>query len=451
MTDHKPKVNGPSLSAISLGPPNAGLMAAELPGCPGRVLITSKYLNRWAVVKLSTEGLTDGAKFEKAIRDAEADLLEIAPFADSSVCGRRKEKTEIELLYLHLTDSCNQKCLHCYYMDRMAGGHELTKEMIDRLAADLIPLGLKQVVLSGGEPLLHSRFFEISSSLSKMGLAIVILTNGVLIDEACAAFLDEIDARVLVSLHGSDEKCHDDLCGTGSFKKALGGIKALGERLPPQKIGINCVLIDENLDKVEDIISLASGLGAGQIRFMPLHSLSMLGTDGPRLDYHSKALVAWAKKMARARVSGEWRINVSAGISGLPGAHECGRPGEVCAVGKKLVVAANGDVFPCALLMDEKHRIGNVNEGIDALAGSPRLHELSQSIKDRPFQIDECRQCGLAGICQGGCPALAIQNGGSISSHNPLCAASYEYAASYFKLVSSRNIRTENGACRKTI
>ncbi len=95
--------------------------------------------------------------------------------------GRRIRK-----LRLSLTDKCNLRCHYCMPVDQtfMDEQRYLSSLEIKEVLSELVSMGLEEVRLTGGEPLLRKSFAEIIESMSSMGLKkIALTTNGILLDK----------------------------------------------------------------------------------------------------------------------------------------------------------------------------------------------------------------------------------------------------------------------------
>jgi pyrroloquinoline quinone biosynthesis protein E len=262
---------------------------------------------------------------------------------------------------------------------------------------------------------------------------VTLLTNAIRIDDALAALLGEIGALVLCSLHGPDAACHERLAGAGSFAPARDGIRRLAAHLPAERLVVNTTLHDGNLDRLDEMVDVAARLGAGRIRFMPLHGFAAGDPGGLALTGDGEALLAWARHAAARRVGRSWPIEVGVGLTGIPGAScEDGEGGPVCTIGRQLVVAADGGVYPCAVLMQSEHRLGGAGDGLAAIGRSARLAELAGAVAARRSAVAACAGCALSGICQAGCPALARGVCGSFAAPDPMCAAHQAYGAVFF-------------------
>ena len=89
---------------------------------------------------------------------------------------------------LEITLRCNLRCVHCYNFDREAPrvspAPELTFPEICRLLDDLRPLGTLFLSLTGGEAMVHPRFWDILDEAAARSFAVALLSNGTLLTES---------------------------------------------------------------------------------------------------------------------------------------------------------------------------------------------------------------------------------------------------------------------------
>jgi SynChlorMet cassette radical SAM/SPASM protein ScmF len=178
----------------------------------------------------------------------------------------------LNTLYVYLTNGCNLACRHCwlspsYQPNGGTGGH-LDFELFKSAIEEGLPLGLRNVKLTGGEPLLHPDFKRMVDLLQEKELSLTIETNGTLITPALAQYLKESStlAHISVSLDGAKSETHDVFRGVkGSYDQALAGIRYLVESgFSPQVI---MSLHNGNIAEIENEIHLAERLGASSLKF----------------------------------------------------------------------------------------------------------------------------------------------------------------------------------------
>lgn len=133
------------------------------------------------------------------------------------------------ILLIHLLDQCNLRCKHCY-MDSLNNSTTfLPKNIVNRTLKeidDIEELGVKSVLLSGGEPFLYPYLSEILNSLPlNRRYEVRIITNGTMINETEVALLKQCNASLQVSIDGPPE-FHDEFRGMkGAFEKTSSGIE----------------------------------------------------------------------------------------------------------------------------------------------------------------------------------------------------------------------------------
>lgn len=178
-------------------------------------------------------------------------------------------------LQLNLTRRCNLKCVMCEQHRHTPGPTGLNwydprRELPLSTWVDL----LDQVVsfrpslyVTGGEPTLYPHFPEFLKAAKQRGFMIHLQTNGTLLDRIAGNLVTQGVEAVTVSLDGPQE-IHDTVRGQeGAFQKTATGLRALvaareKHRRPGPIITINCVISKANLPTLDQMVPLASGLGA---------------------------------------------------------------------------------------------------------------------------------------------------------------------------------------------
>jgi MoaA/NifB/PqqE/SkfB family radical SAM enzyme len=124
---------------------------------------------------------------------------------------------------------CNMSCRHCYTYERVAGDRRRTgKKALLAMIDECRELGAEVFYLTGGEPLLRKDLPDLIEGATRRSRAIL-FTNGTLVTPERAALFSRFRDRLVVqvSLEGPDEESNASLRGTGSFAKAMEGIRNL--------------------------------------------------------------------------------------------------------------------------------------------------------------------------------------------------------------------------------
>lgn len=127
---------------------------------------------------------------------------------------------------LDVTYRCNCRCSMCQrWQDTRPDG--LSPADYERLAGEFSDLGVYQVSIAGGEPLLRGDIFEIIGHFAERGMSVNLCTNGMLLEKYHREIAASGATCVTVSLDGATAQCHDSIRGlAGSFRCIERGIAA---------------------------------------------------------------------------------------------------------------------------------------------------------------------------------------------------------------------------------
>ena len=184
----------------------------------------------------------------------------------------------LDALWLQVTGTlCNIACRHCFIScgPKATQVPMMSAQAIERALLDGRDQGMRQVYFTGGEPFLHPDLRgAVRSALALAPLTII--TNGLLIDDAAAAWLKaeseasrySLDLRV--SLDGMTAAQNDPVRGHGTFD----GIVACLSRLA--RAGLSPVVTVVEHEQVEAsrtaFLEFVRSLGLRQprVKFLPL-------------------------------------------------------------------------------------------------------------------------------------------------------------------------------------
>ncbi len=163
-------------------------------------------------------------------------------------------------LSLFITNRCNLRCKYCFVVDEKIDKEILNSDYSKEEAFDIVDefyaMGTKMIYILGGEPLVHKDIGEIIDYITRKGIYLHVITNGLLIKRKLKE-LANVHA-LCVSLDGLDDK-NDDLRGDGSFDKAREGIiTAVGAGIPTR---VHSVLTRRNLDHIRQLAEFCGELG----------------------------------------------------------------------------------------------------------------------------------------------------------------------------------------------
>jgi GTP 3',8-cyclase len=263
-------------------------------------------------------------------------------------------------LRVSVTDRCNFRCRYCMPREHFDHGHQylpraeiLSFEEIARVVGTLVPLGLKKVRLTGGEPLLRHDLPELVALLARLpSLDIALTTNGSLLAKHARALREAGLGRLTVSLDSVSPEVFTSMTDSQlPVSEVLAGIEAAhAAGFGPLKI--NAVVRRGVNDHT--LVELARHFkGSGDIvRFIEYMDVGL--TNGWRMDQvvSGREIVARiAAEMPIEPTSTNYRGEVAKRYRYLDGSGEVGVITSVtqpfCGDCTRLRLSADGQLFGC--------------------------------------------------------------------------------------------------------
>lgn len=169
---------------------------------------------------------------------------------------------KLEFLWLELTSSCNNRCLHCYSASspQAPAGcvpHNRWLEIISEARQH----GAHSIQLIGGEPLLYPKWRELVLKAREQKYDLIeIFTNATLVDDDCIDFFKQHDVSIATTIYANNALVHDKVTlHAGSFDKTMSAInKILANGIP---LRIASIIMKANEHEVENILNLYAELG----------------------------------------------------------------------------------------------------------------------------------------------------------------------------------------------
>jgi Fe-coproporphyrin III synthase len=172
----------------------------------------------------------------------------------------------LPILILNAHTRCNCRCVMCDIWKRESGD-QMRAEDLERHRTSFKNLGVRQVVLTGGEPLLHNDLFAFCNFFRDRQIHLTLLTTGLLLHkraEEVAALFDD----VIVSLDGPPE-IHDTIRRVaGAYNLIHKGITAVRNHNPSLPITCRTTVQRANHRHLRQTVDAARALGLDSISFL---------------------------------------------------------------------------------------------------------------------------------------------------------------------------------------
>lgn len=176
----------------------------------------------------------------------------------------------LPLLTIYLSERCNSRCVTCDYWRH--GRRDMSIEDARQLLAELAALDTRDVVISGGEPLLNPHWAEIAELLRGEGLNLWLLTSGLSLAKH-ASEVAALFASVTVSLDGTTRKSYTAIRGVDAFDKVCEGVRRISAAGAPTSLRVT--LQRSNYRELSGFVTLARDLGVCQISFLAVDVSNM--------------------------------------------------------------------------------------------------------------------------------------------------------------------------------
>ena len=375
------------------------------------------------VKKINGEKYDLSAVDEETVREIEAEIEELKR---EGVLFAEEEK-EIPLksdlvkaLCLHICHDCNLRCEYCFagqgnYKGRteyMSFG--VAKAAVDFLISNSGNRKILEMDFFGGEPLMNLSVVKKTVDYAKeqgkkhnKKFLFTLTTNGVLLNEETAKYLNEEMENVVLSIDGRRE-VHDGVRktvnGKGSYDVIIENIKNFVKMRGDKHYYVRGTFTKKNLDFANDVLYLADE-GLTEISLEPVvtdeNSPLYIGEkDVPAVAEEYRRL---AREYKRRYAAGERLFNFFHFQIDLTGGPCLKKRVSACGAGNEYVaVTPSGDIYPCHQFAgNPETRMGSVLDGTFDIQAQKKYKECNVLNKE------ECSRCWAKYYCSGGCAANA--------------------------------------------
>ena len=326
-----------------------------------------------------------------------------------------EQTASLESAYIHVTDKCNLHCVGCYsYITDRNNQIDMTTEQINYVLDELSKQGVKELVISGGEPFLRNDIIMILKKAKSANMRVCIISNGTLNYEKYLPALPFIDT-LSISVDGYARGINF-IRDKGTTERVLDLVDKLKDNV---RIHLIFTLHKKNVPFIDEYVTLAENL---KVSF----NFSIFTVDPHDIVFKDYLLDENDLEIIVRKINEGDNIYIddtvingkSDGIEGL-------RCTTGCKLGCKMIsIAANGNIYPCHMLHNDFSLMGNIF--------SNDLHEIISN-KDNIFRelsvddISECSNCQHKYFCGGGCRGRSYLYYGNYISKDPFCILTKKY------------------------
>lgn len=302
---------------------------------------------------------------------------------------------------------CNFRCPYCYLDTRPQD--ELTSDEIHDLILQGRDLGVKKVIILGGEPMIYPRILEKIHFIRSHGMAVEIFTNGSNMTAENATELALLDVKVVLKMNTQKADIQNKLCGLDDadriIREALKNLTKAGYGSGGKPMAISSVISSVNIDELPGMWRRLRDQKIDP--YFEMITPQGFAVENDWLNVDSKKVESLFNRLAeidRKEYGKEW--NPQPPLAG----DICLRHQFSC------YVNAFGDVMPC---VGVTLPVGNIRK--NKLADILRDSEVIQKLKNYTETIKgPCATCDQSETCYG-CRGAAYQMTGDYLASDPLC------------------------------
>ena len=311
-----------------------------------------------------------------------------------------------ESVHLQLNNVCNLRCPSCYVTLQNEDYGSLPLDRWITLVDEMADMGVFQLALGGGEPLMSRNFVPIVQQSRRRGLLPNVTTNGHLLTEQLLTQIRGLIGEVRLSFND----------GATVNRRLLAEKSALLKAWNVQ-FGYNVVATHRNVSQIEEILQ--------ELLELQPHSITLLRPKPAPFNerwYAANALSQQDSMLLTEQLRRleplfvDTMLTVDCAFSylfhGLSDEELIRRGVAGCAMGERFVVVAwNGDVYPCSHVRGQEYKMGNVKEQrFQAICET--CYAFTDTLADRRCLEENCSSSARRKFC-GGCPAIASHASGS--------------------------------------
>ncbi len=316
--------------------------------------------------------------------------------------------------------------------DLAARNRELTKEEYSAILTELADMGVIWLLFTGGEIFARKDFLEIYTCAKEKGFLITLFTNGILINEKIADYLQEFPPFAIeITLYGQTKETYEALTQMpGSYERCMRGIRLLLDRGLPLKLK-----------------TVGTSLNKHEVLGMKAFAEQELGVEfkfdsliNPRIDCSQAPLAVRLSPeevvtldLYWPQVAAEHRKNLEQGMRSVADpvdtVYTCG--GGL----KAFAIDPYGHMSICVISHQDTYDIrkGSLHEGWEQFLLKVRQRKRRQ--------LSKCTGCKIKSVC-GMCPA-----NGELENHDPESPVEFLCEVAHLRAMALGFEVPEHGSC----
>jgi len=334
------------------------------------------------------------------------------------------EPAPLGVLFWNITYACNFRCPICFADAGDGLPNELTTAEAFRLVDHAADCGVRDIIVSGGEPFLRPDLPEVLARMAQRDITCRIATNGSLVDadllgrlrdetllKSFQVSIDCLEPELYARTHGAPPHMLERVLRSLRLMQEHGFHTTVSVRLSPDTLPGIPKLLDRALQEGWRTVTVHIPVHTRRTRGAFPQDADALALLEPVFEHFAalprrwlvETYIPWAQyHPVMARLAETVRV-----------VHRGCRAGR-----DRLAVHADGGISPCVCMDVPEARVGNVRRDdiAEVFARSPICLMMRQ-----PAEHGLCSGCPEVAVCGGGCRGAALVLSGRIDGPDLSC------------------------------
>jgi len=337
-----------------------------------------------------------------------------------------KSKNDLITVLFVVTNKCTHKCKFC--IEDVQNNYEYEQELNPKeflnIVDQITECGAREIILSGGEPLLRKDFKQIVKRIKDNGMRAIICTNGYYLDEELVDFLEEVKLDTIqISVNSLNKEIYNNLCNPpeDGYDRMLKSIDLVKKKFSGRVI-LSSVPLKANKHTLIDIMRLCKEKGFERFSLFKPAPVGSAEKNSELIlseEEYIELLDELIQEFVRLGGKEVFIEQPYARYSKLAKKYgDILHFDYICIAGfHYFSITPDGHIVPCASMSHMK----------ELYKGDLRKEPLKKIWEDndrwRLFRTEnECKNsCEYFKICRGGCRLMSYLATGNVLAEDPLC------------------------------
>jgi len=330
----------------------------------------------------------------------------------------------LRTLFWNTTYACNFNCRICFTDAGMASSRELNTQEAMNMLEHARSVGVKNIIISGGEPFVRKDILDILKYMAKLGQSTRIASNGSLLNYEVLKILrdetltksfqisiDTLNPDLYSKFHGVSADELVNVLNVLRYIKKLGFHTTVSSRMTPQTLSSIPELLDRAYEEGWATVTVHLPLLTGRGKNAFSQDTDFLTLLEPAFEHFLKLPEKWLIEMfipwsQYHPTSKHLEKKIKTVYAGCRGGRD------------RLTVNPNGDISFCVCLDVQELYLGNIRE--DNLLDIFRNSWICDMLR-HPESHNICKDCKHVAVCGGGCRVAAYVISGRIDGQDESC------------------------------